>query len=83
MTECRHKRLVLIQPHKEKLRCTYCNLVISKEELTDGYCPECYHVRGVRHYEFEEVKAKPGAAVQYRCEECGAIIEWDGVEKKA
>ena len=83
MTTCKHKKLVLIQPPKDKIRCTYCNLVISKEELTNGYCPECYHVRGVRHYEFEEVKAKPGAAVQYRCEECGAIIEWDGAEKEA
>jgi len=78
MTACKHKKLELIQPCKDKLRCTYCNLVISKEELTNDYCPECYHVRGVRHYEFEEVKGKPGAAVRYRCEECGAIIEWEG-----
>jgi len=78
MTACKHHKLELIEPPKDKLRCTYCHLVISKEELANGHCPECYHLRGVRHYEFEEVAAKQGPAVRYRCEECGAVIEWDG-----
>lgn len=78
MAACTHKKLELIQPREERLRCTCCHLVISKEELANGYCPECYELRGVRHYEFEEVEQEPGTTIRYRCEECGAIIEWDG-----
>jgi len=78
VTACKHKKLVLITPPKDKVRCTYCHLVISKEELADGYCPECYEQRGVRHYEFEDVEPEQGPAVRYRCEDCGAVIEWDG-----
>jgi predicted RNA-binding Zn-ribbon protein involved in translation (DUF1610 family) len=78
VASCRHKKLALIQPSKEKVRCTNCHLVIAKEELVHGYCPECHEVRGVSHYEFEEVKEEQEAKVRYRCEDCGAIIEWDG-----
>ena len=77
MARCTHKKLELIQPAKERVRCTHCHLVISREELAQGYCPECREVRGVSHYEFEEVKEKEEAKVRYRCEDCGAIIEWD------
>jgi len=78
LASCKHKKLALIPPPKEKIRCTYCHLVISREELVHGYCPECHEVRGVAHYEFEEVKERQEAKVRYRCEDCGAIIEWDG-----
>jgi predicted RNA-binding Zn-ribbon protein involved in translation (DUF1610 family) len=78
VASCRHKKLALIQPSKGKVRCTNCHLVIAKEELVHGYCPECHEVRGVSHYEFEEVKEKQEAKVRYRCEDCGTIIEWVG-----
>lgn len=78
MAGCRHEKLELIQPPKERVRCTYCHLVISREELVHGCCPECHEVRGVPHYECEEVKEKHQPKVRYRCEDCGAIIEWDG-----
>ena len=78
MTRCKHKNLELIQPPKEKIRCTFCHLVLSREELVHGCCPECREVRGVSHDEFEEVKERRDTRVWYRCEDCGAIIEWDG-----
>ena len=78
MAGCTHEKLELIQPPKQRVRCTYCHLVIAREELVHGYCPECYEARGVSHYEFEEVKEKQQPNVRYRCEDCGAIIEWDG-----
>ena len=59
-------KLELMQPPKERVRCTYCHLVISRQELVHGYCPECREVRGVSHYEFEEVKEKEEAKVRYR-----------------
>ena len=78
MASCAHKKLELMQPPKGRVRCTHCHLVISREELAQGYCPECHEVRGVSHYEFEEVKEKGKATIRYRCEDCGALIEWDG-----
>lgn len=75
MPRCKHKNLVLISENKEKLRCRDCHLTISREELADGYCPECYEERGVKNKNFERVEMKEGSKVRYRCEGCGIFIE--------
>lgn len=76
MARCVHKNLEVLLETKQKHRCIHCRLVISAEELSDGYCPECYEVRGVRHYDFEDIEEKDGNKVRFRCEDCGAIIKW-------
>ena len=75
MTPCRHTRLSLVMKGGKKLRCTHCHLTIDEEELADGHCPECWEVDGVRRRDFEEVQQKDDDKVQYRCEDCGALIE--------
>lgn len=77
MAVCTHKKLELLPQRKEKVCCTHCHLIISRRELANGYCPECYQVRGVRQYEFQEVEDKAGDKVRYRCEDCGGIVEWE------
>jgi hypothetical protein len=68
--------LTLLKEPGDRLRCKKCHLVISAEELGGGSCPECYSVSGERRYDFEEFVAKGDEITKYRCEQCGAIIEW-------
>lgn len=74
MTSCRHLHLVLLPPEKDKRRCRHCHLTIAIDELQGGYCPECFAVQGIRHYDFETIAARGDAQTRYQCEECGAII---------
>ena len=74
MTSCKHSSLELLPERKAALCCRRCHLTISAEELSDGYCPECFDSTGAKHYDFESVTSTAGNAVRYRCEECGAII---------
>jgi hypothetical protein len=45
-----------------------------REELGDGFCPECFETSSKR-YEFEELAAMETNVARYRCEEFGAIIK--------
>lgn len=75
MEECRHLKLVLVSPDKDKIRCRRCNLTISRSELEGEYCPECLEVRGERHSDFEAVAPDEIPGTHYRCESCGAVID--------
>lgn len=74
MTTCRHKKLVLLEKKAKKIRCRHCHLTIDEKELGSGCCPECQEVYGVRRRDFEDVRIKDKGGVEYRCEDCGAII---------
>jgi hypothetical protein len=76
MSSCSHTTLTLLAERGERLRCRKCHLVISADELGGGYCPECYAEGGERHSDFEEVAAAGEDSVKYRCDRCGAVIEW-------
>ena len=77
MSQCSHKTLTLVKEKSDKVRCRNCHLVISAGELDGGFCPECYAVRGERRKDFEELNVKKDNVTKYRCEECGAFIEWE------
>ncbi|MDA8139163.1 MAG: hypothetical protein M0036_10980 [Desulfobacteraceae bacterium] len=74
MSDCRHTQLVLLPMNQPRLRCRRCHLTLRAEELQGGYCPECFQAKGERHYDFETVATNE--EVKYRCEQCGAIIEY-------
>ena len=78
MALCKHKTLLLLAKENDKLRCRNCHLIISGDELRNGYCPECYEVDHVKHYDFEELIYEDDGGVSYRCEECGLIIKSKG-----
>ncbi|MFC1864186.1 hypothetical protein ACFL1Z_09580 [Thermodesulfobacteriota bacterium] len=71
---CRHNELVLLDSKENKLRCLHCHLTIDKNELTYGYCPECYEVDGVKRNDFEAFNLEDESQAQYFCEKCGALI---------
>jgi len=75
MSDCLHKNLVLIKVAENKLRCKHCHLTITADELDGGYCPECYEESGKKQYDFETINTANPDISQYRCEDCGAIIE--------
>jgi hypothetical protein len=75
MASCPHGTLELLPERKATLRCRYCHLTLSGEELGDGFCPECFETSGSKRYEFEELAAAKTNVARYRCEECGAIIK--------
>lgn len=81
MSQCRHKTLILLKEKSDKVRCRHCHLVISADELDGGFCPECYAVRSERRKDFEKIDVKGDDITTYRCEECGAFIEWREEEK--
>ncbi len=81
MSRCSHKTLILLKERGDKLRCRACHLVLSAEELTGGFCPECYEVRGEKRKDFEKVTVEDEGITKYRCEECGAAIEWKGPDE--
>jgi len=70
--------MTLLTEKAGRLRCRKCHLVISVKEVGGGHCPECYAVRGEKGYDFEELIAERDEITKYRCDECGAIIEWKG-----
>jgi rubrerythrin len=75
MASCNHSTLELLTERKTTLRCRYCHLTISGEELGDGFCPECFDASGSKRYEFERIVASAATGVRYRCEQCGIIIK--------
>ena len=81
MNACSHRNLLLIPAAAQRVRCRHCHLTIAAEELGDGPCPECLEATGQRRTDFEAVAAPRTAAVQYRCEDCGAIISAKGEKK--
>ena len=75
MKECKHLNLVLLEEIPNRLRCKHCHLTISRKELGDSYCPECFEADGKRRYDFEEVASETQGQTRYRCEDCGALIK--------
>jgi predicted RNA-binding Zn-ribbon protein involved in translation (DUF1610 family) len=73
MTQCKHRKLVLLPPQPAKLRCTRCHLAIEEKELANSCCPECLAAHGIRHRDFEQLEPE-AEQVRYSCEECGAVI---------
>lgn len=73
-TGCRHTHLTVIKENGMRLRCRYCHLTLEVQELTHGYCPECYASSGKKRDEFEEVSAPEQAETRYRCEDCGEML---------
>ena len=74
MSNCKHVNLVLLPGQKNRLRCKHCHLTIKAEDLGKNYCPECFEVHGDKRYDFEEVAEDASETTQYRCEDCGLII---------
>lgn len=83
MAVCSHKTLILLAENEDRLRCRHCHLVISAEELGNGDCPECRSVRGERRRDFDRITPGTGETVRYRCQACGASIEWDGPNERS
>jgi predicted RNA-binding Zn-ribbon protein involved in translation (DUF1610 family) len=79
MNECRHHQLVLLPQNHKRLRCRRCHLTLTAEELGSDYCPECFETSGIRHDDFEALEWTEEA--RYRCEQCGAAIEYRPHEK--
>ena len=75
MKSCKHPHLVVLQENHRRLRCRHCHLTISAEELSAGYCPECFETTGRKHDDFEEIGGSEKAVTRYRCEDCGALID--------
>lgn len=72
---CAHKTLQVLKPPEPRIRCLHCHLTLDRNDLADGCCPECIEVSGRRREAFEEVNAGQTSAPQYRCDECGILIE--------
>jgi rubrerythrin len=75
MSDCRHQRLVLLEADGTKLRCRHCHLTIEEDELHQGSCPECLHVKGIRRSDFDRVEPEGKGETRYACEDCGTIVE--------
>ncbi len=73
--QCPHKNLLLLPAPKDRLRCRHCALTIKSDELSSRYCPECYEATGSKRYDFDEVEEPIDGSVQYRCEDCGMLIQ--------
>jgi hypothetical protein len=71
---CAHASLELLPVRKRTMRCRHCHLTLDREDLGEGYCPECLERFGKKHYDFEELESAGSPSVRYRCEDCGAII---------
>jgi hypothetical protein len=74
MTACNHRQLVLIRDTHARVRCRHCHLTIKVEDLTAGYCPECFETSQTKRYDFETVTTVAPGREYYRCEECGEMI---------
>jgi Zn finger protein HypA/HybF involved in hydrogenase expression len=75
MNSCSHHHLLLLPKQSPRLRCQHCHLTINANELNNKYCPECFEESGKKRYDFEEVNDSKIGIIQYRCEDCGAIID--------
>jgi predicted RNA-binding Zn-ribbon protein involved in translation (DUF1610 family) len=75
MDDCKHQHLMRFTKRGQRLRCRHCHLTLSSEDLHQRYCPECFEVSGKKRYDFEEVDDAHTASSQYRCEDCGALIQ--------
>jgi predicted RNA-binding Zn-ribbon protein involved in translation (DUF1610 family) len=75
MDACSHHNLVQLPKPGNKLRCRHCHLTIKADELRQDFCPECFDKNGDKRYDFETIDAEEPAITQYRCEDCGVIIE--------
>lgn len=75
MNSCSHSNLMQMPQPEKKLRCQHCHLVISADELKNGYCPECFEMKGNKRYDFEEIAPSQITSTQFKCEDCGVIIE--------
>jgi hypothetical protein len=75
MDLCSHHHLLLLARKSRRLQCQHCHLIISAHELNNGYCPECFEVSGKKRYDFGEVKESKAETIQYRCEDCGIIVD--------
>ena len=42
MNQCRHSNIALLPGSESRLKCDYCHLTITADELKEGYCPECF-----------------------------------------
>jgi Zn finger protein HypA/HybF involved in hydrogenase expression len=73
MTSCAHTKLELLPEPKGRLRCRRCHLTLTRDDLKDDFCPECFDGSGEKRYDFEEMAAESEVA-RYRCEECGVIV---------
>ena len=73
--QCLHKNLFLLPVQTDRIRCRHCALTIKSSELNGRYCPECYETTGKKRYDFEEVAEETDGSVQYRCEDCGVLIQ--------
>jgi Zn finger protein HypA/HybF involved in hydrogenase expression len=73
MTDCRHANLLVITENSDRLRCRYCHLTLKSEELRDGCCPECLEVTDRKRNDFDKIETEQ-KKVQYRCEDCGAML---------
>jgi hypothetical protein len=74
MEACTHRHLLLLPQQTKRVRCQDCHLTIRVDELRQGYCPECFEVRGKKCYAFDEVPETNTPATHYRCEDCGVMI---------
>ncbi|MBU0991379.1 MAG: hypothetical protein KJ737_02700 [Proteobacteria bacterium] len=72
----------MIAPIKDRLRCLHCHLVLTNDELQNGFCPECLEEKGKRNKDFETVSVE-NQKVQYRCEQCGILIKTGKIENIA
>jgi hypothetical protein len=75
MTDCKHQQLVLLEADGTKLRCRHCHLTINEEELSQGFCPECLHVHGIKRTDFDRVEPEGKGETRYSCENCGIIVK--------
>lgn len=77
MDGCKHTCLVLLPKPSARVQCRHCHLTIKLDDLSGQYCPECYETSGKRQYDFEAVEESPSESTQYRCEDCGVLINCD------
>jgi rubrerythrin len=75
MSQCTHPTLELLPEPKKTVRCRRCHLTIARDELPEGYCPECFENSGTKRYEFDDVVVSGKTPTRYRCEECGVVFE--------
>ena len=75
MNACSHSNLIQLPEAEKRLRCQHCHLTITANELKQGYCPECFEMNGDKRYDFEEIAPSKTVTTQYKCEDCGVIIE--------
>jgi hypothetical protein len=75
MNSCNHEVMTLAPVQKNRLRCRYCHLTITEDELGNDCCPECLEVHKVKRRDFEKLPAEGSGTVRYCCERCGMMIE--------